>query len=118
MERISKAVPESRPLPRTVLEIWSGFSRTSVCFSEEPTVVTIPSPTRAIMVASPAPPTKRSIFARTVTRARTFSSIPFLATALIQGVLITFGVTLSLTALRTAMLVSVTYGFNASAYLM
>lgn len=33
--------------------------------------------TRAMMVASPAPPTRRSIFARTVTRARTLSSMPF-----------------------------------------
>ena len=102
MDKISKAVPASKPLFNTVREIWSGFSNTSVCSSEEPTVVTIPSPTRAMMVASPAPPTKRSILARTVTRARTFSSIPFLATAEIIGVSITFGLTDICTASNTS----------------
>ncbi len=93
MDKISNAVPASRPLPNTVREMRSGFSNTSVCSSEEPTVVTIPSPTRAIIVASPAPPTRRSILARTVTRARTLSSIPFFATAEIIGVSITLGLT-------------------------
>ena len=35
---------------------------------DEPIVVTMPSPTRARIVSSPAPPTRRSMFARTVTR--------------------------------------------------
>ena len=44
-------------------------------------VVTMPSPTRAMMVSSVAPPTKRSRFVRTVTRAFTFTAMPSLATA-------------------------------------
>jgi hypothetical protein len=43
-------------------------------------VVTMPSPTRAMMVSSLAPPTKRSRLVRTVTRARTFTWMPSLAT--------------------------------------
>ena len=43
-------------------------------------VVTMPSPTRAMMVSSLAPPTKRSRLVRTVTRALTFTWIPSLAT--------------------------------------
>ena len=43
--------------------------------------LTMPSPTRAIMVSSVAPPTNPGIFVRTVTRARAFNSIPSLATA-------------------------------------
>lgn len=57
IERISKAVPESSPLSKTVLEIESGFSKTFLCDSADPTVVTIPSPTLARTVSSPAPPT-------------------------------------------------------------
>ena len=69
MDRISKAVPASRPLARTTLEIDSGFSRTSAWLSAEPIDETIPSPTRARTVSSPAPPTSWLILARTVTRA-------------------------------------------------
>ena len=44
--------------------------------------VMMPSPTRAMIVSSVAPPINCSMFVRTVTRARTFSSTPFLAMAL------------------------------------
>ncbi len=69
MERISKAVPASRPLDNTSFDILSGFSKTDLWFKEEPIEVTIPSHTRAKMVSSPAPPTSCAMFARTVTRA-------------------------------------------------
>ena len=78
----------------TAYEILSGFSRTTVCDSEEPIVETIPSPTRAITVSSPAPPTSRSMFARTVILAFAFTSIPLIATPAIYGVSITLGLTL------------------------
>ena len=55
-----------------------------------------------MIVASPAPPTRRSILARTVTRARTLSSIPFFATAEIIGVSITLGLTDICTASNTS----------------
>ena len=42
----------------------------------------MPSPTRAMIVSSVAPPMSCARFVRTVTRARTISSTPFLATAL------------------------------------
>ena len=57
IDKISKAVPASKPLRSTSLEIESGFSRTDLWFSEEPIDETIPSPTRARIVSSPAPPT-------------------------------------------------------------
>jgi len=69
IDNISKAVPASKPFFNTVLEILSGFSKTFLCASDEPMVVTIPSPTLAIIVSSPAPPTKRSMLALTVTLA-------------------------------------------------
>ena len=93
MDKISNAVPESSPFRKIVCEIASGFSKTTECVAAEPTVVTIPSPTRAIIVGSPAPPTKRSILARTVTFAFARTSIPFIATAEIIGVSITLGFT-------------------------
>ena len=40
----------------------------------------MPSPTRAMIVSSVAPPTKRSRFVRTVTRALTLTPMPSLAT--------------------------------------
>ena len=52
IDKISNAVPASRPLSRIVLEILSGFSNTTVCDSDDPIVDTIPSPTRAITVSS------------------------------------------------------------------
>ena len=67
----------------------------------EPTVVTIPSPTRAIIVSSPAPPTNRSMLARTVTFALAINSIPSFATAETFGVSITFGLTETWTASNT-----------------
>ena len=96
IDKISNAVPASNPLSKIVLEILSGFSNTTVCDSEEPIVETIPSPTRAITVSSPAPPTKRSILARTVILALALTSIPLIATPAIYGVSITFGLVLSL----------------------
>ena len=42
----------------------------------------MPSPTRAMIVSSVAPPMSCSRLVRTVTRARTFNSTPFLAMAL------------------------------------
>ena len=59
----------------------SGFSSTSLCDSAEPMLVTMPSPTRAMIVSSVAPPTSRLRLVRTVTRARTLSWMPSLATA-------------------------------------
>ena len=56
METISKAVFESSRRVSTVFEITSGFSRTSLCVSDEPIAETIPSPTRAMIVSSVAPP--------------------------------------------------------------
>ena len=103
MERISKAVPESKPLSNTTLEIKSGFSITALWDSDEPIDDTIPSPTRASTVSSPAPPTKRLILARTVTRALAINWIPSLATAVTGGVLITFGFTLICTASNTSL---------------
>jgi len=52
-------VPASRPRASTVLEMESGFSSTFLWDCEEPMVVTMPSPTRAMIVSSVAPPTSR-----------------------------------------------------------
>ena len=52
IERISKAVPASSPFSSTRLEIESGFSSTCLCVSAEPMAVTMPSPTRAMIVSS------------------------------------------------------------------
>ena len=95
-------MPLSRPLLSTVWLIRSGFSSTALCVSEEPMVVTMPSPTRAIMVSSPAPPTRRFTSVRTVTRALARSSIPSLATAEMGGVSMTLGITLICTACSTS----------------
>ena len=57
MDNISYAVPASSPLPRTSFEILSGFSSTSLCDLDDPIEDTIPSPTLAKIVSSPAPPT-------------------------------------------------------------
>ena len=65
-------------------------------------VLTIPSPTRARIVSSPAPPTSRLMLARTVTRASARSWIPSLAIAATLGVVITFGFTLTCTASNTS----------------
>jgi hypothetical protein len=82
--------------------MWSGFSSTSLCVFAEPMVLTIPSPTRAITVSSPAPPTSRSMLVRTVTRETAISWIPSLATAAIRGVSITLGMTDIFTAAKTS----------------
>ena len=110
IDNISKAVPESSPFVNTPFDIESGFSSTFLCVIAEPIVVTIPSPTRAIMVSSVAPPTNRSMFALTVTRAFALSWIPSIATASIvclpldgSGQSITLGLTLVLTASRTSL---------------
>ena len=102
MERISKAVPASKPLRSTSFEMLSGFSKTDLWFSDEPMDDTIPSPTRARMVSSPAPPTSWRILARTVTRALVINWIPSLATAVTAGVSITFGLTDICTASNTS----------------
>jgi hypothetical protein len=88
-------------LASTVLEMASGFSSTALWLDAEPMVETIPSPTRARMVSSPAPPTRRLMFARTVTRAMAISWMPSLAMAATRGVLITFGFTEVCTASST-----------------
>jgi hypothetical protein len=80
----------------------SGFSSTSLWLSAEPIEETVPSPTRAMMVSSPAPPTSRSMFARTVTRAIAMTWMPSLATAAMRGVSMTFGLTLTCTAWSTS----------------
>ena len=46
-----------------------------------------------MIVSSPEPPTKREMFARTVILAFAFTSIPFIATPVINGVSITLGFT-------------------------
>jgi hypothetical protein len=68
----------------------------------EPIVLTMPSPTRAMTVSSPAPPTSRSILVRTVTRQTAWSWIPSLATAAMRGVSITLGITDIFTAASTS----------------
>jgi len=62
----------------------------------------MPSPTRAMIVSSPAPPTSRSMFVRTVTRDTAISWMPSLATAAIRGVSMTLGMTDILTAASTS----------------
>ena len=56
IETISKAVCESSRRASTALEMRSGFSSTCVCESDEPMALTMPSPTRAMIVSSVAPP--------------------------------------------------------------
>ena len=56
IDTISKAVCESSRRASTALEMRSGFSSTSVCVSAEPIALTMPSPTRAMIVSSVAPP--------------------------------------------------------------
>jgi len=75
-------------------------------------LVTMPSPTRAMIVSSVAPPTKRSRFVRTVTRAFTFTPMPSFATPSMVvrplaafGQSITFGLMLVLTASSTVFVV-------------
>jgi len=89
-------------LPSTFLEMWSGFSSTSLWLADEPMVLTMPSPTRAMIVSSPAPPTSRSMLVRTVTRETTMSWMPSLATAATRGVSITLGMTDIFTASSTS----------------
>ena len=80
----------------------SGFSSTDLWLSDEPMLLTIPSPTLASTVSSPAPPTSCLMLARTVTRALAISWIPSLATAVTGGVLITLGLTDICTASSTS----------------
>ena len=63
---------------------------------------TMPSPTRAMIVSSPAPPTSRSMLVRTVTRETAMTWMPSLATAAMRGVSITFGFTDICTASSTS----------------
>ena len=105
MDRISNAVPASRPLSKTAREIASGFSSTAEYVCDEPMALTIPSPTRAMTVSSVAPPTRPGIFVRTVTRALAFTSMPSFATAAsvpLTGASITFGYTEVATASFTS----------------
>ena len=76
----------------------SGLANTSLCNWAEPSALTMPSPTRATIVSSDAPPINCRRFARTVTRAFTFNWIPFCAMpsrvsrpVLREGQSITFG---------------------------
>ena len=80
----------------------SGFSSTCACVADEPIVDTMPSPTRAMMVSSPAPPTSRSMLARTVTLAIARTWMPSLAIAEIGGVVMTLGFTDTWTASNTS----------------
>jgi hypothetical protein len=73
-----------------------------LCVAAEPIVLTMPSPTRAMIVSSPAPPTRRSMFVRTVTRETAISWIPSFATAAIRAVSMTFGITDIFTASSTS----------------
>ncbi len=63
----------------------------------------MPSPTLAIIVSSPAPPTNLPRFALTVTFAITLTSMPSMATADIQGVSMILGVTLILIASKISL---------------
>ena len=76
----------------------------------EPIALTIPSPTRAMIVSSVAPPTNRSRCERTVTRALTFTPMPSCATPSIVvrpmfglGASMTFGLILVRTASNTVL---------------
>ena len=69
IDTISNAVWASRALCSTVWEIMPGLASTALWSSAEPIALTIPSPTRAMIVSSVAPPTSRSSLVRTVTRA-------------------------------------------------
>ena len=80
-ETISKAVPASRPQLITCLVIKSGLFNTTECFSHEPMAETMPSPTLARIVSSPAPPIIVLRLALTVIFTFTLSSTPSLATA-------------------------------------
>ena len=109
IETIWNAVWASRPRASTALEILSGCSITSKWLSAEPIDVMIPSPTRAMIVSSVAPPISCCRFVRTVTRARILSSTPFLATAdrvdfplAASGQSMTLGLTLVCTASSTS----------------
>ena len=62
----------------------------------------MPSPTRAKIVSSPAPPTRRLMFARTVTLATAISWMPSLAIAATLGVCTTLGFTDTCTASNTS----------------
>ena len=73
IDTISNAVCESSLRASTAFEMRSGFSSTTLCVSAEPIALTMPSPTRATIVSSVAPPMSWSRFARTVTRAFTLS---------------------------------------------
>jgi hypothetical protein len=79
----------------------SGFSSTALWSWAEPMVETTPSPTRAMTVSSPAPPTSLSMLALTVMRLTAVSWMPSLATAVIFGVVMTLGLTLICTASKT-----------------
>lgn len=72
MDKISNAVPASRPLPNTVREIRSDFPiHLYALLQRNLQSLQYLSPTRAIIVASPAPTPQRvlsSILVRTVTR--------------------------------------------------
>ena len=100
-ETISKAVCESSELCSTVCVIMFGLASTSLWSWAEPIALTIPSPTRAMIVSSVAPPTSRSSLVRTVTRALARSWMPLRQTAsrncrplVGSGQSITFGLTL------------------------
>ena len=62
-------IPRARLFGSNELLVEEGFSNTDLWFSDEPMEETMPSPTRARIVSSPAPPTNWRILARTVTRA-------------------------------------------------
>ena len=69
IDTISNAVCASSALCSTVCEIMPGLASTSLWSWAEPMAFTMPSPTRAMIVSSVAPPTSRSSLVRTVTRA-------------------------------------------------
>jgi hypothetical protein len=73
METISKAVWNPVAGPSTVGGIMSGLASTFRWSSAEPMALTMPSPTRAMIVSSVAPPISCCRLARTVTRALTFN---------------------------------------------
>ena len=100
IETIWNAVWASSPRSSTALEIVSGCSITSKWLSADPIEVMMPSPTRAMIVSSVAPPISCWRLVRTVTRARIlqFDAVPGdgregrFAAGAVSGQSITFGI--------------------------
>jgi len=101
IERISKAVPESRPLPRTSFEMLSGFSSTDLWIGLTRWMKRSPHlPWRVRFLRRAS----HQLFDVGTNRhpCLAMSWIPSFATAVTDGVSITFGLTDIFTASRTS----------------